>query len=263
MTRILSWNINGAIGTIDAQRGTAIVTSLLELDLDVLLLQEVPHDLKFSGLSLLHDAGFVYQHRPFEFDAKSRKGYSTMVLSRMPGIGRETPVGWEKPGDFCIVQIGGVEFSSCHIPNGSGNNEVDPETKQRHLATAAKWLHDRPDRFLAGDFNEPWAFKAGRALSWADKGSRFDLWRDSVRQIFHGEGSIHLCTSLHEPKDPESLRFRGRRPPNRCWYDHAFWSGAPGAHHAQYLHTLNHVERLSDHSPLLVTLQEPSRAISG
>jgi endonuclease/exonuclease/phosphatase family metal-dependent hydrolase len=260
--RVLNWNIHGAIGTIDAKRGSTIASSILELDVDVLLLQEVPHDVQFSGLSVLRSAGFDYQYRPIEFDARSPKGYSTMILSRMPGTPRETPVGWEKLGDFCVVQIDGVEFASCHIPNGSGNNRVDPETKQRHLAAAAAWLDGGPGRFLGGDFNEPWAFRDGRALSWADKGPRYNSWRDSVRLIFNGEDKQHLCGLLHEPTDFGSIRFHGRQPIPRRWYDHAFWSGPAAAYHAQYLHALNHVERLSDHSPLLVNLHRPSRSVS-
>lgn len=257
--RVLVWNINGAIGTIDKVRGAAIAKSILELNPEVLLLQEVPHDKKFTELALLRDAGYPYQYRPSDFYVSDSKTYSTMVVSRMVGTAQETPAGWEKAGDFCVVEIAGVEFASCHIPNGSGNNLFDPETKQRHLAVAAKWLHDSAGRFLGGDFNEPWAIKEGRALSWADKGPRFDLWRDSVRQIFHGGRSQHLCQSLHEPTDPESVRFRGNRPPNLCWYDHAFWSGPPAEYSSQYVHRLNHEERLSDHSPLLVAFGRPSQ----
>jgi endonuclease/exonuclease/phosphatase family metal-dependent hydrolase len=250
--RVLNWNIHGAIGTIDAKRGSTIASSILELDVDVLLLQEVPHDVQFSGLSVLRSAGFDYQYRPIEFDARSPKGYSTMILSRMPGTPRETPVGWEKLGDFCVVQIDGVEFASCHIPNGSGNNRVDPETKQRHLAAAAAWLDGGPGRFLGGDFNEPWAFKDGRALSWADQGLRFNQWRESVGKLFNQGKFQHLCEALHVPGEPESIRFKGNRPPNECWYDHALWNGPALVATAHYQHELNHEKHLSDHSPLIV-----------
>ena len=250
--RILSWNINGARGHISAERGTAIVDSIINLDVDVVLLQEVPRDYDFVALARLRVAGFPDLHRPSGFDSSTLKGYSTVIASRIPTILRSAPSKWEKPGDFCVVEIDGNEYASCHIPNGSGNNLSDPETKQRHLFIAAEWLHERSGRFLGGDLNEPWAFKDGRAVSWADKGPRFNLWRESVSHIFNEGTSQHLCASLHVPTEPESVRFMGNRPPNLCWYDHAIWNGPPLASTAEYRHELNHEKRLSDHSPLVI-----------
>ncbi len=250
--RVLSWNINGARGHIGAERGTAIVESIIDLDVDVALLQEVPGDDGFVALTRLRAAGFSNLHRPSGFDSSTPKGYSTVIASRITTIPRLSPAEWEKPGDFCVVEIDGNEYASCHIPNGSRNNVSDPETKQRHLSVAAEWLHERPGRFLGGDFNEPWAFKDGRALSWAEKGPRFNLWRESVSQLFNERTSQHLCASLHVPTEPESIRFTGNRPPNLCWYDHAIWNGPPLTSTAEYCHELSHTMQLSDHSPLVV-----------
>lgn len=250
--RALTWNINGALGQIGAERGTAIIDAIIKLDVDVALLQEVPREYDFAALSGLRAAGFSNLHRPSGFEASTPKGYSTVIASRIPAILRAAPARWEKPGDFCVVEIDGREYASCHIPNGSGNNSFDPETKQRHLSVAAEWLHERPGRFLGGDLNEPWAFKDGRALSWADKGPRFNLWRESVSRMLNDETLQHLCAPLHVQTEPESVRFKGNRPPNLCWYDHAIWNGPPLASTVRYSHELNHEIRLSDHSPLII-----------
>ncbi len=250
--KVLIWNINGAKGNIGASRGGKIVESINGMGVDLALLQEVPRIEDFAELERLRDGGFAYQFRPQEFTPDTNKGYSSFIASREPADSIETPAGWEKPGDFCVVKIRGIQYASCHIPNGSGNNKSDKETKQRHLGVAVEWLNARPNRFLGGDFNEPWAFKDGRAISWASDGPRFDPWREAVDQLFSEPRTQHLCTSLHGPGEPESVRFSGRRPPNSCWYDHALWNGPSLSFTARYHHEWNHVNRLSDHSPLII-----------
>lgn len=237
--RIVTWNVDKRLG---------LMKHLEDLHADVLLLQEVrlSEELKM-GLSR---QGFVHQVAPNSqvvFDGRTCSAvFSRTEITQIP-----SPNDFEMSHLFCAVKLGSIEIVSCHIPNGS---QYGGDTKQRHLLAAARWISARPHRLIAGDFNEPWRFRDGRALSWADEDPKFDVWREAVSLLFNNHNLRHLCKDLHTENELASWRSKGRVSEIPRWYDHALWNGPGLDCETSYLHDFNYTRNASDHSPLLIDL---------
>ena len=237
--RIVTWNVDKRLG---------LMKHLEDLHADVLLLQEVrPSEELQRGLSR---QGFIHQFIP-DSQAVTDGRTCSAVFSRTEITQIPSPNDLEMSHLFCAVKLGSIEIASCHIPNGS---QYGGDTKQRHLLAAAQWVSGRPHRLIAGDFNEPWRFRDGRALSWADKDQKFDVWREAVSLLFNNYNLRHLCKDLHTENELASWRSKGRVSEVPRWYDHALWNGPGLDCETSYLHDFNYTRNASDHSPLLIDL---------
>jgi exonuclease III len=237
--RIVTWNVDKRLN---------LVKHLKDFQADVLLLQEVRLSEELQrGLS---EQGFIHQIIP-DSQAATDDRTCSAVFSRTEIEQIPTPSDFEMNHLFVAVKLGSIDVVSCHIPNGS---QYGGDVKQRHLLAAARWISERLNRLMAGDFNEPELFRNGRALSWANKDPAFDGWREAVSVLFNNQSVRHLCKDLHTDNEPASWRSKGRVSKVSRWYDHALWSGQTLVAKTIYLHDFNYTRKASDHSPLLIDL---------
>ena len=208
--RIVTWNVDKRLN---------LIGHLKDLQADVLLLQEFGPSKELQRGLL--EQGLIHQFIP-ESQAVTDGHTCSAVFSRTEIEHIPTPSDFEMDHLLVAVKLGSIELVSLHIPNGSQYGGV---VKQRHLLAAARWISGRPNRLMAGDFNEPELFRDGRALSWASKDPAFDGWREAVSVLFNDQNVRHLCKDLHTDEEPASWQSKGRVSKVSRWYDHALWNG--------------------------------------
>jgi endonuclease/exonuclease/phosphatase family metal-dependent hydrolase len=266
--RILNWNIHGA-GGIGLARQNDIVEAIANLNVDVVLLQEVPLGSGFLERLFLHGYAIsAPESHPIGLWENRKNNYAAAIASRLPMTESVPPEGLRFPRLFSVAKIGHREFASCHIPNASGFNSwarrlgFTPDIKVTHLDYALAWLRGSSNRILAGDFNEPDFFNDGLAVGFLP--SRAD---DQIRQRGIIDGLLnstqidHLCGNLHQRSDEPSHWIGSKKHPARkVWFDHALSTDLSTSWRATYLHDLRIArkasgrgERYSDHSPLLIS----------
>lgn len=264
--RVLNWNLHGATG-IGLGRQVEIVQAVLDLEIDVVLLQEVPLGTGF--IARLREIGYTVTD-PSDRAAglwENKRRNATVIGSRLPMVELAVPEGLRFPRLFAAAKIGGVEIGTCHIPNASDYNKIarrlgfPKDIKVTHLERALAWIAGGPRRLLARDFNEPDYFIEGRAIGFkATRAGDTFRQRSFVDELMNSAKIKHLCAHLHEKGDEPSHWINSSPHPKRKgWFDHALSTCQDLVWTSEYLHELRLArneqgkERYSDHSPLLIT----------
>jgi exonuclease III len=270
--KIISWNLNSRTNKETLRGQSAFLRSG---DFDVITLQEVTLNSEpffkesfkdmfvLSSFDLVEDKSILVRNRK----------YGQIIISKqpikfIPEQCKEIPFPERLLSGF--IASNGIEIHTTHVPPGSSNGVI----KVEHFEGLFSYLSKRKDKnmILTGDFNSPkLELDTGEVITWGQKintsgeprisvnpkwkhqctGERWDLAERNIIENHKALGLQDAFRTKNSYKDTSGSWFTNKGQGRR--YDHIFSSESLLVDNAFYDHEPRK-EKLSDHSPLVVSL---------
>lgn len=260
--RVATWNLNSRRDV------TPQIDALAAHNLDVVTLQEVTiHTWPRLEPALIH-SGFPHVLSSVSAATSGPRRYGLVIASKFPISSHESGIDVPWPERVLCARVEWkrtVFFGTTHIPPGSSNG---PETKSGMLEAAYQQLlrltKEGPTLFT-GDFNAPREERAEGVITWGQRinakgevvprgGPEYARQHAAELAWFQNAAVFDVFRALHPDELASSwvLKRSTGNIPRR--FDHVFacdrWKPVSAEYDNGYLEA-----RLSDHAPLLVTMQ--------
>jgi exodeoxyribonuclease III len=252
---LLSWNVAGRL-----KRQPEQAALIAELGPDLVCLQEVIPRSAPAWTDALRAAGWDHVAVAQPNPGRSERPLSVLTAARGPLA--ELPVG-EVPWSERVLatRIDGLELVNVHSPISPKPGLVKVRT---HEVLHAHLAAGNGPRALCGDLNTPrkehpdgrvWTFaRTSRGKLRPERGERWDRAELALIKGLEPDGFRDAFRDLHGYEQRE-VSWEWRRWGGGYRLDHLIVSAEVSVPRVEYLHDWRRQAGLSDHSPLMATLE--------
>jgi exonuclease III len=254
---LLSWNVAGRL-----KRQPEQAELIAELSPDLVCLQEVRPSTAHAWTEALHSAGWphVALARSDAPAGDTDRRLSVLTAAREPlaEIAIDGDVPW--PERVLVTETDGLHLVNLHSPISPKPNLVKVRT---HEALHAHLADSHGPTALCGDLNTPrrehtdgrvWTFaRTNRGHLRPERGERWDQAELALIKGLEPFGFKDAFRALHGYERRE-LSWQWQQWGGGYRLDHLIVSSEVEVEAVEYLHEWRQESRLSDHSPLLATL---------
>ncbi len=254
-TTLLSWNVAGRLKRLQEQAGL-----ITELGPDLVCLQEVRPTTAPAWTQALRDHGWEHIAHTTALANRPDRRLAVLTAARAPLV--ELPIEdlpW--PDRALATRVAGLELVNFHSPISPKPNlakVLSHEALYAHLAKPGG------PRALCGDLNTPrrehpdgrvWTFaRTNRGKLRPERGERWDRAELALIKGLEPNGFRDAFRALHGYERRE-LSWQWQQWGGGYRLDHLIVSSEVDVDAVEYLHDWRQQAGLSDHSPLLATLE--------
>jgi exonuclease III len=255
---LLSWNVAGRV-----KRQPEQANFIAELAPDLVCLQEIRPTTTHAWTAALRDAGWPHialaRSDAPAADPDRRLSVLTAARHRLIELAIDQELPW--PERVLVTETDGLHLVNLHSPISPKPNLVKVRT---HEAIHAHLAQQPGPSALCGDLNTPrrehpdgrvWTFaRTSRGKLRPERGERWDRAELALIKGLEPFGFRDAFRALHGYERRE-LSWQWQQWGGGYRLDHLIVSGAVEVDAVEYLHAWRQEAGLSDHSPLLATLE--------